>query len=77
MADVLHQLFGTDQGSGGSPHFWIAMLEVIISCIDSELEGFTCANPMVTVVKWQNKYTFVDNSGLAVGDQGGDVVATL
>ena len=39
QAYILTILFGTGQGSGGSPHFWIAVLEVILSCIDKELEG--------------------------------------
>ena len=30
-ADLLKQLFGTGQGSGGSPHFWSATYEVILS----------------------------------------------
>ena len=70
-------LFGTGQGSGGSPHFWTAISDVILSSIDSSLPGFTCNNPQRMLVSTQNEEAFVDESGLVVDDAGGNVVEKL
>ena len=70
-------MFGTGQGSGGSPHFWSAISEVILSFVDSELQGFSCSNPQITLTCDYNDDAFVDDSSLAVDGRGGDVVEKL
>ena len=75
--NLLRRLFGTGQGSGGSPHFLSAISEVILSCMDSELKGFSCNNPQRTVFCDRNEDVFVDDPGLVVDDKNGDVVRKL
>ena len=40
-----HKVFGTGQGSGGSPHFWLAVSEVMFKCIDRDMKGIELTNP--------------------------------
>ena len=77
MADLFKKLFGTEQGSGGSPHFWLYISKVILTCIDMELFGFTCSNPNRLVICSRNEDTFVDDSGLAINGDNGDVFENL
>ena len=76
-ANLLKKFFGTGQGSGGSPHFWTDISDVILSSIDCSLPGFTCNNPHQTLVSTSNENTFVDDSGLVVDDAGGNIVEKL
>ena len=62
---------------GGSPHFWTAISDVILSSMDKRVLGFSCNNPQRTVTSARNEVVFEDDSGLAVDDSGGDVIEKL
>ena len=69
--------FGTGQGSGGLSHFWIALLHVILACLDNKLDGFKAINITGNIVSVRNEDLFVDGLDLVVDDSGGDVVDKL
>ena len=75
--DLLRRLFGTGQGSGGLPYFWISASNVVLACLDKKLEGFKAINPTGNIISVRNEDVFVDDSGLVVDDSGGDVVDKL
>ena len=44
-SDHAKHIFGTGQGSGGSPVFWLAVLDVILTVLGKELDGVEISNP--------------------------------
>ena len=53
------------------------MLEVILSCIDKEIEGFQCMTPQLQLLVQEMTMPLWDDSGLVVDDSGGYVVEKL
>ena len=62
---------------GGSLHFWIAVSDVILACLDNKLDGFKTINPTGTTTSVRTEDVFIDDSGLMVDDSGGYVVDKL
>ena len=76
-SDQLYTVFGTGQGSGGSPTFWNAVADVMFHCIDNDLDGIKLSNPDQTIVNERNEDAFVDDTSLIIDDVKGEVVDIL
>ena len=77
ISDDIHKLFGTGQGSGGSPPLWHALSDVMFNCIDNYLEGIKLKNPNRTIENERNEDEFLDDTSLIADARNGDVVDTL
>lgn len=77
QTDNAFKVFGTGQGSGGSPAFWLAISNVMLGCIDRDYSGIRLTNPQQTVIVDRNEDVFVDNASMAVDNREGCVVASL
>ena len=77
MSNELHTVFGTGQGSGGSPRFWLAVADVMFQCLEEDLAGFKLQNPEGTILHKRNEDAFVDDTSLLVDESQGNVVDTL
>ena len=53
-------MFGTGQGSGGSPAFWLAISDVMFQCIDRELDGAAFSNPSKDQLSQRMEDAFVE-----------------
>ena len=76
-SDETSTVFGTGQGSGGSPNFWHAVSDVMFECIDKELKGLLLTNPSETITSERNEDAFVDYTAMVADEREGDVVETL
>ena len=65
---------GTGQGSGGSPHFRLAISKVLSRCVDIKLYEIMVQKLTGTIQCECNEDAFVDDSGLIVDDRKGDVL---
>ena len=77
LATKIHKHVGTGQGSGGSPHFWTSISEVILNSVDKDLPGFHSSNLTGMVKCIRNEDAFVDDSRIAINDTSGPVNPTL
>ena len=73
----LYKVFGTGQGSGGSPSFWLAVYDVIFKCIDKDLKEVTFVNPDWSITSARVEDAFVDNTLMTVNDKSGRAVEVL
>ena len=49
MSDTISTIFGTGQGSGVLPHFWLVVSDIILESIDDELKGLELKDPTKTI----------------------------
>ena len=74
---TLYKVFGTGQGSGGFPSFWLAVYDVMFKCIDKDLKGVTFVNPAWLITSARVEDAFVDNTLITVDDKSGRPVEVL
>ena len=73
----LYKVFGTGQGSGGFPSFWLAVYDVMFKCIDKDLKGVTFVNPAWLITSARVEDAFVDNMSIKVDNKSGCLVEVL
>ena len=57
--------------------FWLAVLDVILTVLDDELEGVNIIKPTKTISGTQNESLFVDDASLIVVGQLNNVIEKL
>ena len=61
-----HTLFGTGQGSSGSPMFWALIAGALFNSMDANGHGLVLSNPNGSNVSRKNKDGYVDDTSLGV-----------
>ena len=59
-------LFGTGQGSGGSPTFWAVIADVLFNTMDSFGYGLELQDPAGRLFNWRTEDEYVDDTLLGV-----------
>ena len=72
-----HLLFGTGQGSGGSPTFWAVIVDVLFNTMDSPGARMVLSSPRGTMVSKRTEGGYVDKNCLEVESQDDDVVGRI
>lgn len=71
-------LFGTGQGSGGSPAFWLSTSETILNAMDRHTSGITLTNPAGSIQQSRTEDKFIDDASLMTnGNDPEEVVSQL
>ena len=70
-----HPLFGSGQGSGGSPTFWAVIADVLFNCMDSKGAALILSNPSGDVISARNKDRYVNDTLLGVDGRDTNVTA--
>ena len=73
----LFKVFGTGQGSGGSPAFWLAISDVMFQCINREVDGDAFSNPSKDRLSQRVEDAFVYDTSMTVDDRASDPVTAL
>ena len=63
-------LFGTGQGSGGSPAFWLATSETILNTMDDNTAGYSVTGPDGRITSSPNEDKFIDDASLMTNRRG-------
>ena len=72
-----HPLFGSGQGSGGSPTFWAVIADVLLNCMDSKGTELILSNSSGDVISARNEDGYVDDTLLGVYGRDTNVTARL
>ena len=70
-------LFGTGQGSGGSPTFWVTIADALFNAIDSYGPGLILRSPNGNKTSARNEDGFVDDTALGVDVRDDDLLKRL
>ena len=57
-------LFGTGQGNGGSPAFWLSTLETILNTMEKLTTGYIVRNPTGTTTSSRLEDMYVDDASI-------------
>ena len=72
------RLFGTGQGSGGSPAFWLTTSETILNAMTRNTDGYNVSNPNGNIVHKRIEDKFIDDASLMTnGDNSRQAVEKL
>ena len=61
-----HPLYGTGQGSGGSPTFWAVIADIMFNSMDSNGAELVFTNPRRDKISARNEDGYVDDTALGV-----------
>ena len=61
-----HPLFGSGQGSGGSPTFWEVIADILFNCMNSKGAELVLTSPSRDTISERNEDGYVDNTTLGV-----------
>ena len=72
-----YPLFGSGQGSGGSPTFWAAIADVLFDTMDDFGPGLVLQDPRGDQISQRSKDGFVDDTSLGVDGRDQNVIGRL
>lgn len=72
-----HPLYGTGQGSGGSPTFWAVIADILFNSIDSKGAQLVFTDPRRERTSARSEDGYVDDTALGVDGRDEQVIARL
>ena len=72
-----HPLFGSGQGSGGSPTSWAVISDILFNGMDSKGAELICSNPGEDITSARNEDGYVDDTALGVDGRDNKVTERL